>query len=100
MRGCNSVCFVVSYTAHTLRLLLRCLAACLFVALTKDARLPPFNHLAFAFMHTTKVPALVRCKKIIICDGVKVGTANKFRAGRVTGDAAEKYSGYVPLKNM
>ena len=30
-----------------------------------------------------------------MCDGVKVGAANKFRAGRVTDEAAEAYKQYI-----
>lgn len=44
------------------------------------------------------VPQLVRCKKLIMCDGVKVvkvGASNKFRAGRVTAEAAEMYKQYI-----
>ena len=44
------------------------------------------------------VPQLVRCKKLIMCDGVKVvkvGASNKFRAGRVTNEAAEMYKQYI-----
>ena len=41
------------------------------------------------------VPELKRCRKIIVCDGVKVGEATKFRQGRVTDEAAAKYAEYI-----
>ena len=45
--------------------------------------------------HFAHVPELRNCRKIIMCDGCKIGDKDKFRAGKVTAEGAQRYAEYV-----
>eukprot|EP00038_Savillea_parva_P012738 m.206635 g.206635 ORF g.206635 m.206635 type:complete len:446 (+) comp23430_c0_seq1:51-1388(+) len=42
-----------------------------------------------------RIPDLVSCTKIIVCDGVREGATCKYRSGVVTSDKLRDYHGYI-----
>lgn len=41
------------------------------------------------------VPGLSSCRKVIVCDGTRISTKNKYRSGHVTETGLVAYEAYI-----